>query len=118
MVGEVRARLAALLNGQLVPKEHIKGPVASVTDIPIYEVRASIEINECDTFAIRLYHVEPAKLQRKPGATVVLLHIHAKDLSDPATVNALQNNELQSARSRFHSGRVDDWGGAALLPSP
>jgi hypothetical protein len=118
MIGEVRARLWSLLRGQLVPKEHIKGPVATVTDISLYEVRASIEINEQSTFAMRFYHVEPVDMQRQPGATVILLHIHAKDLSDPATVNELQNKELQFARFRFHDGRTSSWGGAVLLPSP
>ncbi len=116
MVGEFRALLRSLQSGLLLPIEHIKGPMESVTDIIIFEIFTNTEVAGGATFAVRAYHVEPKSLRRKPGSTVVGLHVHAKDLSDTATVYALQDVELQVARDRHFEGVDSLWGGAELLP--
>lgn len=108
--------MRALVRGQLVPVRHVKGPMETVTDVDVYEVRANVEVHGGRTFAVRLYHTEPRKLRRKPGSTIVGVHVHAKDLSTPSDVWDKQNVQLQVARKRVHGGRKTSWGGAALLP--
>lgn len=116
VVGEFRALLLSLIGGKLKPIEHVKGPMASVTDLVIFEVFTNTEVHGGVRFAVRAYHVEPRPLRRPGGSTVVGLHVHAKDLSDEATINTLQNVELQIARKRYYHGKSSNWGDAALLP--
>lgn len=116
VVGEFRALLKSLQAGLLLPIEHIKGPMETVTDLIIFEIFTNTEVHGGATFAVRAYHHEPKHLKRKPASTVVGLHVHAKDLSDPATIYALQDAELQVARDRYWDGISSSWGGAALLP--
>lgn len=115
LVGEFRARGRALVRGELTPIRHIKGPMRTVRDIDVYELRAGVEYGEGLQIQVRAYHVEPSSLARQPGSTVVGLHVHVKDLSDPATVDVKQDIELQIARDRFHTGRTTRWGGATVV---
>ncbi|CAQ03025.1 hypothetical protein CMS2954 [Clavibacter sepedonicus] len=115
LVGEFRARGRALVQGRLVPVRHVKGPMQSVTDLDVFELRAMVEYGESLEAHVRVYHVEPVRLRQPGGTTIVGLHVHLKNLSDPATVRAHQDSELQIARSRYHSGRTSSWGGASLV---
>lgn len=116
VVGEARGRFRALRQGLLRPIAHIKGPVEEVTDIDIFEVRVNTEVGGGVEFALRVYHAEPRRLRRSPASTIVGLHVHAKDLSDPAKVRPLQDAEIREARRRYHEGRSGWWGDAGLLP--
>ncbi|MDO9398384.1 MAG: hypothetical protein Q7T71_17705 [Herbiconiux sp.] len=117
ILGEVRARLLALVDGLLTPIVHIKGPMETVTDLWVYEIRAGIEIGEGTNFAVRVYHVEPSKLRSTHGTTVVGLHLHAKDLDGTSKeIRDLQDAELQVARDRYFKGQGSSWGGATILP--
>jgi hypothetical protein len=116
VVGEARGRLRSLRQGLLKPVEHVKGPMETVTDIDIFEVRVNVEVAGARNFAVRVYHVEPRTLRRRPASTIVGLLVHAKDFSDPTKVRDEQDAELAAARQRFHDGRATNWGDAGLLP--
>lgn len=108
---DVAGKMRGLVRGQLRPVLHVKGPVASVTGIDVFEVRVRSQIGDEDgaDVLVRIYHAEPLKLQTTEGSTVIGLHMHIKDISDPAQVRARQNAELQQARSRYFEGRPSNW---------
>lgn len=110
LIGDLSARLLRLETGRLVPRKHIKGPMESVTNIEIFEVRASAEVGEDETIELRVYHVEPRKLARKGGSVIVGLHVHGKNLNPAISINAAQDAELQIAVDRFFAGATTRWG--------
>lgn len=108
LVGEFRSRMLALAQGRLTPVKHVKGPMGSVTNLEIFEVRFGIDRGD-GRLEMRIYHVEPRKLARPGGSTVIGVHLHHKRTSGVA-VNRAQNRELQAAAARFHTGRASNWG--------
>ncbi|NQX22717.1 hypothetical protein [Curtobacterium sp. VKM Ac-2852] len=108
---EVGARMKMLRKGQLREVHHVKGPVDTVTDIDLFEVRVRGEVGEDDhsDVLVRIYHTEPTKLRSLGGSTVIGLHMHIKDVSDPAKVRERQDEEMQKARDRFFAGRPTSW---------
>ncbi|GAA2540739.1 hypothetical protein GCM10009860_21920 [Microbacterium mitrae] len=114
--GETRARLVALKNGTLTPVRHIKGPMHTVTDIDVYEVRSGTDYGEDLTAQVRIYHSEPTSLQRPPhGSTIVGLHVHEKAIEPGQDPNAAQDVALQIARDHYYEGRSTNWGGATVM---
>ncbi|WP_156463811.1 hypothetical protein [Curtobacterium sp. Leaf154] len=116
VMGEVSARMKRLVQGKLLPIHHVKGPMETVTGIDLFEVRTQVYRGEgIDEVLVRVYHVEPVDLTQVGGSTVVGLHMHLKDVSDPKQVRSRQDEELQHARKRYFEGRGGKWGGASLL---
>lgn len=109
---EVAARMKKLALAKLRPKHHVKGPMETVTGIDVFEVLVRSEVGE-DTdpdALVRVYHAEPTKLRERGGSTVVGLHMHVKDVTDPAQVRRKQDVELQEARKRYFEGQRTRWG--------
>lgn len=89
----------------------MKGPMESVTNLEIYEVRASAEVGENgDTVELRAYHIEPRKLASKGGSTIIGLHVHGKDVDPTIDINAAQDAHLQTAVDRYFAGVSTRWG--------
>ncbi len=108
---EIGARMKTLQKGQLRAVQEVKGPVDTVTGLDLFEVRVRGEVGEdADSdVLVRIYHAEPTKLRSLGGSTVIGLHMHIKDVSDPAKVRERQDEEMQKARERFFAGRSTFW---------
>ncbi|WP_153302185.1 hypothetical protein [Microbacterium foliorum] len=113
---EMAARLRALQRGELVPIRHVVGPMDTVKGLDVFELRGGVEHGESDTTQVRVYHVEPSKLQSTggSGSVVVGLHAHHKMIEAGVDPNDAQDVELQKARKRYFDGQSDAWGGASL----
>ena len=109
---EVAARMKKLARAQLRPIHHVKGPMETVTGIDVFEVLVRGEVGEDEDHdvLVRVYHAEPTKLRQLGGSTIIGLHMHIKDVSEPAQVRPKQNEELQVARKRYFAGRPAQWG--------
>lgn len=109
---EVGARMKKLALAKLRPIHHVKGPMETVTGIDVFEVLVRGEVGEeaDPDVLVRVYHAEPTKLRGVGGSTVIGLHMHVKDVSDPAQVRQRQDEELQKARKRYFDGRSTQWG--------
>ncbi|MDB6425944.1 hypothetical protein [Curtobacterium sp. 20TX0008] len=108
---EVGARMKLLRKGRLREVDHVKGPIDTVTGLDLFEVRVRGEVGEDDDsdVLVRIYHAEPTKLRSLGGSTVIGLHMHIKDVSNPAKVRERQDEEMQKARQRFFKGRPTSW---------
>ncbi|MCS6586975.1 hypothetical protein NYQ25_18560 [Curtobacterium flaccumfaciens pv. flaccumfaciens] len=109
---EVAARMKKLALGKLRPTHHVKGPMETVTGIDVFEVIVRSEVGEDEDpdALVRVYHAEPTKLRERGGSTIVGLHMHVKDVTDPAQVRRKQDKELQEARRRYFDGQPSQWG--------
>lgn len=117
LMAQVRTRMTDLVRGQLEPIKHIKGPMGSVKNLQVFELRCGIDLPGNKTVQIRIYHVEPKKFRIVGGSTVVGLHFHEKVVktTSRATQRA-QDREITKAAKRYHQGAESGWGGAGLLP--
>lgn len=108
---EVGARMKMLQKGQLREVHHVKGPIDTVTGLDLFEVRVRGEVGEDanSDVLVRIYHAEPMKMRSLGGSTVIGLHMHIKDVSDPAKVRERQDEEMQKARARFFAGHSTAW---------
>lgn len=108
---EVAARMKKLTLAKLRPKHHVKGPMETVTGIDLFEVLVRTEVGEDEDpdALVRVYHAEPTKLRERGGSTIVGLHMHVKDVTDPAQVRRKQDEELQEARRRYFEGQRTQW---------
>ncbi|MHA6694672.1 hypothetical protein [Homoserinimonas sp. A520] len=107
-IGEFRSRIIRAQNGRLRPVDNVKGPMETETRFEMFEIRWRFEFgpdfDEALELRVRAYHVEPKRLRRANGSTIVGLHIHKK------TTTEAQDTEIQVASQRYFSGHPESWG--------
>lgn len=112
LIGEMRGRMEKLREGRLKPISHVVGPMDTVTGVQVFEVKAQVDYGPDSRALLRAYHAEPRKLRSaREGSTIVGLHVHRKVTDgSKAEVRAAQDEELQTARSRYFLGQPSNWG--------
>lgn len=102
-IGDVMARLRAAARGELRDADNLE-PVR--LDPVLWEIKW----RESSTRGHRMYHAEPGATGAGPA--IVALRFHRKDTSsgDQATIDAMQEAEMEVASRRYVDGMKMKWG--------